>query len=382
MNRKGFTLTELLAIIILLGLIAFIAIPVVNNMIEDSKKEAAKVSTLSYVKAINDQNDLYKLDSNKYVKIQSGNIKDINVYVKGETPTEGNVTISSTGEVTNLEICIHGYNVIYENNEVEVGSKCESSTIAFNGTYVAPTSNDTHKGIVYLDPTDLSKKCNASNSLSSGKIGCLKFYVFNDEDETVYKMILDHSTTPRIQWISEEDYVKAGGTASEYGTNGNTSKGPITIMSQLEKDTTGWNGNPRLISANEVAHLIGVDTILQWDSSKPNGTSIGTQVSWFYFDGSGTTYSNTNGWQKQTATGTNKSKYAWLYDYTLCSGYGCNNSESGEEYEQHGYWTSDAASGGTNVWRIGRAGALSSYNSSNPAFGLRPVIEIPKSYFE
>lgn len=50
-KNKGFTLVELLAVIVILAVIALIATPVVLQMIETSRKGAAESSMLSYVDA-------------------------------------------------------------------------------------------------------------------------------------------------------------------------------------------------------------------------------------------------------------------------------------------------------------------------------------------
>ena len=43
MKKKGFTIIELLSVIVVLAIIALITIPVVTNVIEKSRKEAASV---------------------------------------------------------------------------------------------------------------------------------------------------------------------------------------------------------------------------------------------------------------------------------------------------------------------------------------------------
>ena len=43
-RNKGFTLVELLAVIVILALIALIATPIILNVINDAKKQAAKDS--------------------------------------------------------------------------------------------------------------------------------------------------------------------------------------------------------------------------------------------------------------------------------------------------------------------------------------------------
>ena len=40
MKTKGFTLVELLAVIVILAIIAIIAVPIIGNVIENSRKQA------------------------------------------------------------------------------------------------------------------------------------------------------------------------------------------------------------------------------------------------------------------------------------------------------------------------------------------------------
>lgn len=49
MKKRGFTLVELLAVIVILSIIALIAVPVILGMIEDSRKQAAAISGKEYV---------------------------------------------------------------------------------------------------------------------------------------------------------------------------------------------------------------------------------------------------------------------------------------------------------------------------------------------
>lgn len=50
--KKGFTLVELLAVIVILSIISLIAIPIVGNVIEESRRSALENSVIFYVKEI------------------------------------------------------------------------------------------------------------------------------------------------------------------------------------------------------------------------------------------------------------------------------------------------------------------------------------------
>lgn len=202
------------------------------------------------------------------------------------------------------------------------------------------------KAIVYLDPINLNRKCTESdvNSDTGTKTGCMKWYAYAD-DGTNYTMILDHNTTAAVAW----------------NESGDNSSGPVTVNEQLSRDITGWNSslNPRLITADEVATIVGD---AGWDSSSPSSTA------WFYFD-------------TRNENRTNEGKYGWLFDRTnsSCTQYGCLNNASGTE--TYGYWTSSTVFGNSSTaWNVSNDGRLRSYVVSNAAsFGIRPVITVQKS---
>lgn len=51
-NKKGFTLVELLAVIVILAIIALIATPIILNVIDSARKNAAINSAYGYMEAI------------------------------------------------------------------------------------------------------------------------------------------------------------------------------------------------------------------------------------------------------------------------------------------------------------------------------------------
>lgn len=138
-KRNGFTLIELLAVIVILAIIALIAVPVVLNMIENARKNAAKSSALGYIDSIEYGNGIVEASSSGDINIDGyysieGTDVDVTtinnkVKSKGEKPVSGTITVENL-KVKSADICIGGYNVSYRNNVANVGSKCSSSEVA------------------------------------------------------------------------------------------------------------------------------------------------------------------------------------------------------------------------------------------------------------
>ena len=325
-KNKGFTLVELLAVIVILALIALIATPIILNVINDAKKQAAKDSAYGYMDAVEKYIVSSELED-KSIKDRTYSVEELNnmgVSVKGSTPDNGNIEIKE-GAVKNYNLGIDGYAV--SNGEV----KKVSTTKSFkNGT------------AVYYNP-ETRKKCSESESKSTTgtRSGCMKWYVFNDkEGNATVNVILDHNTTARVAWNS---------------TGNNSEMKEVKI--KLEEDTKDWKNTARLITANEVAKITG--------NTGFDATKLG-QV-WFYLDSNN---------QTQTTNASNKSKYAWLFDYTKeCTNYGCNKQDSSTE----GYWTSTRKIGETMIWHVNREGFLSAHGMTLNCYGVRPVITISKS---
>ena len=139
MKRKnGFTLIELLAVIVILAIIALIAVPVVLNMIENARKNAAKSSALGYIDSIEYGNGIVEASSSGDINIDGyysieGTDVDVTtinnkVKSKGEKPVSGTITVEN-GIVTNANICVEGYTVVYDGKEVtKVDKGCNGSS--------------------------------------------------------------------------------------------------------------------------------------------------------------------------------------------------------------------------------------------------------------
>ncbi len=391
--RKGFTLVELLAVLTILAIISLIAIPIAINIIDSSSEKVSERSRDNYIRAVNVAIGNYNTKATEEIidatcAIQSnGDLKCGNVLVK--LNIKNNPAISGT-------VIIKNYNVVgYVDLKI---SERTFTKLSFGGTYVAPSSTDTHKGIVYMDPTDISKKCTAQAAAENVnmygtpttiKTGCMKFYIYDDTGSS-YKMIVDHNTSGGVSWVTCGETIELGANSDCRQPNWGTKNtyGPIAAIKRLNEDTAGWVGTPRLISVDEVAHIVGIDTAIGWNSTDPNSFP-------FYLDGSGSTR---EGWEIDWNTiniGENASNYAWLFNNIHnCTYFGCNVEDNNEYLyisenysgmgEIYGYWTSSAsAQYDFDAWGVSSDFiAGTDYDVTDADYGIRPVITIPKSIFE
>ncbi len=125
--KKGFTLVELLAVIIIIGVIAVITIPKVNNSLEDSKKKLAQTSAFGYKKAV----EQYTLDrqinkariylQGEYNINNDGNLYnenvEYNIEYSGKKPKNGVLTYNENELVSGC-ITIEKYKIEISNGEI------------------------------------------------------------------------------------------------------------------------------------------------------------------------------------------------------------------------------------------------------------------------
>ena len=254
-------------------------------------------------------------------------------------------------------------------NDTTVEDALNSLKNNLGPTKVSAQTNVTHKGIIYLDPTDLTKHCNETNSVSTTetKTGCMKWYIY-DETESTYKMILDHNTTARIKWNDSNSNV-----AYE---NSNLKPLVDLLSTPVASGGSGWVIQASLITVDDINKITGKTG---FDSSNTN--------SYYYLD--------TNSQSIGSFNSKNRSKYDFLYNNlnkckTNSTDYGCsvedNNNYTGYSTAGNGntwaYWTKTPvgiAGNGSKVWRIHGFGHLDTENSNDGNLGIRPVIEISKN---
>ena len=126
--KKGFTLMELLAVIVIISVISLIIVPILLNMITAAQRGAAIDSAYGYIDATEKyliHNNL-KGNDNKAV-IGENKVTDLNKYVKykGNGPVSGIVIINEKNTVSEaIDLCISGYSIQYNDNKAYINGKC------------------------------------------------------------------------------------------------------------------------------------------------------------------------------------------------------------------------------------------------------------------
>ena len=152
MNKKGFTLLELLAVVIILAITAIIAIPSVLKIVDKTKEQAMVSNASAYIKSVENHMMYNAIDRIKFQKelkngktyqvssvtyyldeadLDDGYMNDI-ISIKGTTPKSGMVEIGTKKKVVKAVLVYDEYIVTYD---IKEGYKVEKS----RGIMTAPT---------------------------------------------------------------------------------------------------------------------------------------------------------------------------------------------------------------------------------------------------
>lgn len=148
MNRKAFTLIELLAVIVIIAVIFAIAVPIVNNIIESAKLESVKrtVDSISNAALTKCQTDA--LSSNETVnlyEVTNGVFGSEKLSLSGKLPNKATIRVNNKCEVA-ISSYSSGYCVIkdYTSNNF-LSLKSTESTCVLPEEYALLTCNSENK---------------------------------------------------------------------------------------------------------------------------------------------------------------------------------------------------------------------------------------------
>ena len=366
MKKNAFTLIELLAVIVILAIIALIAVPIVLNIINDSKKNSDEQSLELYRDAVQKGIAKYQMNHPGFNSSEcdinnDGDIKCNNIIIpvemKGTKPSEGIIKI--------------------HNNKIKLNN------VTLNGKKYFPFA-------ILVSDADNNNEVSIGDKYTYqvNDIDTFNFYVLSIEDDKV-NLIMDRNicNDGTIEYTSLNNYCRY----KWYAEEDNNRYGPTTAMQELYEGTKDWNNVPDMIMSYTDEN--------NQNNSEYGYTSIVTNNKVTTITGKPTTNTATLG----TNTKPLKSRLPMQKEFTaLCPGkYGAcpvwlmehvryygypegkysinNNNEAYQNF--FGYWLLDTVRNKDDKSKaIFYYARINSEDATTCAkYGIRPVITVPIS---
>lgn len=314
MKKNAFTLIELLAVILILGIIALIAVPIVTNIISDAKENAAKRSAESFIKATDNEILVSKTENNipvnrYYSNNQEEDSENIlydgtyttdqliekGVKVKGTIPNSGNVTIKKGQvvdcqlEINNYTIACNGksengyeaklnkvYDVSYKDFRCNVKGIGKVDPVYFNPVTGNSCTEEEYENGKNLMTEDIYNPYYNPETIKTGN--CMQWYPYHYNNDGTVDMIMGNNLYLENDSYDLNYYYDEDGNRCDYS---NMSDGLNKVINVLNIETSNWVGVPlrtdsytypgndmhynisyngmraRLISAEEIAAITG-----------------------------------------------------------------------------------------------------------------------------
>jgi len=119
MNKKGFTLVELLAVMIILSVILLIAVPNILNIIEDSRLKSFRIKVETVFNSIRNEQSINNEISGNISDLKTLNAKEIT----GTWKIEDEIIYICDVENDNYKVVVDSDNCISEEEEFEIIDK-------------------------------------------------------------------------------------------------------------------------------------------------------------------------------------------------------------------------------------------------------------------
>ena len=388
MNKKGFTLVELLAVIIILSLLALLASTSVSKIVKDSKSDLydTQIKLIQSAAEAWGADNLYDLPDAgtcKYLTLQD--LKQyglIDPEIKDPRTNDlfsDNLIIKITGEENKFGLNNISYEV--DNSDIE---GCE---IIYGPICTLVNDADNSESIT---PGD-KYQCKVKDDMEEGFEDGYYFFVLGTNSDGTTNLIMErniyYDSTNKVGKVATSSNSNVAWYASAY----DHSYGPVTAMNYLHDATKDWDNIPNMIMNYEdenINHVTGQKGTNGYTGIKTTGniTIITSKTN----EETGRIenlkarmprYDEVHGQGKCLTYAENNNKYGscplYLANYLQSSSY-----VTGEGLQNisgiYGYWTlSSYASNSGYAWNVYYDGRVNAGNViDEDSRGVRPVITL------
>ena len=200
-NKKAFTLVELLAIIVILGIVLAVAIPRIVNSIKNTQKKSLLATTEALVRKVKQKsvledmsNEVYTITNNVFV----GN----SLNITGELPNSGKISIDDQNRisiaVTDGKFCALK---TYEDEDITVNEdvlNCNLNTLI---DMISPIVTEAYSGnMFYTDPNFSigTNNMNVYNNMGNGTVTHARIALSTPVGSYAMRIITNGAATPGL----------------------------------------------------------------------------------------------------------------------------------------------------------------------------------------
>lgn len=232
MNKKAFTLVELMGVITVLGLITLLIAPTIINQIRNSKGKIDSVTEKLIYSATdlyldNKESDYPKIEGAKYCITLKSLVEDGKL---SKPVLDSNGDEISLDKVITVDIENNVYNYSVPNScELKLGRTLRGLSTIDSSLEIVKVHSCAFEGICEIG-TAFAIRVNNNETY--------KFYVLNDDGEKV-TLIMERNLGSQVSWLNQEHYELAGGQVWDSASD-HTSFGPLTALKALKERTASW----------------------------------------------------------------------------------------------------------------------------------------------
>ncbi|MDD4624454.1 MAG: DUF5011 domain-containing protein, partial [Bacilli bacterium] len=265
MNKKGFTLIELVSVIIILGTILAIAIPNVLNIIDGSKERAFEASSNSIARKL-ESSSILKDYENKIINIVDGNFVEEDVKVTGDLPDSGTIFLNDRGQVA-FTLFKENYCALKEfNGNVQVFEDINMCELVFSTITLIGDNpfylrqNTIYEPTVYVEPGFIAvdefgnlatDKVTVTSNIDINTVGTytvnyvLKNYS-GDTIDTDTRTVIVYDGIPPM--VTTAVAISNNTTNNKYAINGNTVTLNLTFTKSVTDPTVTIGGRTATVT--------------------------------------------------------------------------------------------------------------------------------------